>query len=79
MLVFCNLLEFGFVVGFILCVVHPQRIGGLNQVVTEILIARFVDVGFFCLKVFGLVSLPGQTSKLGQGIFRGESVDVSDL
>ena len=58
MLVFRDLLELGFVVGLILSVVHPKRIGGLDQVVTEIPIACFAHVGFFCLEVSGLVSLP---------------------
>jgi len=78
-LVFGDLLEFGFIVGLVLCVVHPQRIGGLDQVVTEILIARFAHVGFLCLKVSRLVSFPGQTSKLGEGLFGVESVDLSNL
>jgi hypothetical protein len=39
------------VVGFILCVVHPQRIGCLNEVVREILVTAFDYSGLFCLKV----------------------------
>ena len=63
MLVLVDLFEFEVVVAPELGVASSHRVGGFQQVVAEITVARFNHPGMLGLKVTGLVLVPDKTGK----------------
>ena len=79
MLVLVDLFEFKVIVAPELGVASSHRVGGFQQVVTEIAVAGFNHLGVLGLKVAGLVLVPDKTSELGDRGLRIETVDIANL
>ena len=79
MLVLVDLFEFEVVVTPELRVASSHRVGGFQQVVAEITVARFNHPGMLGLKVTGLVLMPDKTGKFGNGGLRVETVDIANF
>ena len=76
MLVLVDLFEFEVVVAPELGVASSHRIGGFQQVVTEITVAGFNHPGVFGFKFTGLVLCPDKAGELGNRGLRVETVDI---
>ena len=79
MLVLVDLFEFKVIVAPELGVASSHRVGGFQQVVTEIAVAGFNHSGVFRLKVAGLVFVPDEPGKLGHRGLGIETVDIANL
>ena len=79
MLVLVDLFEFEVIVAPELGVASSHRVGGFQQVVTEIAVAGFNHLGVFGFKFTGLAFVPDKTGKLGDRGLRVETVDIANL
>ena len=79
MLVLVDLFEFEVIVAPELGVASSHRVGGFQQVVTEIAVAGFNHLGMFGFKFTGLAFVPDKTGKFGDRGLRAETVDIADL
>ena len=79
MLVLVDLMELEVIVAPELGVASSHRVGGFQQVVTEIAVAGFNHLGVLCLKLTGLILMPDKTGKLGDRGLGIETVDIANL
>src|SRR4029453_1636896 len=71
-----GLAVFGLVVGAILLVVHPQRVGRFHQVVTQIGVPRMHYWGVITSILTALVLFPAQGGEIGQGASTDKTIQV---
>ena len=79
MLELIDLFEFEVVVASKLGVASSHRVGGFQQVVTEVAVAGFDELGVLGLEVAGLVLCPDKAGVFGNGRLRVKAVDVGNL
>ena len=79
MLVLVDLMELEVIVAPELGVASSHRVGGFQQVVTEIAVAGFSHPRMFRLKVTGLVFVPDKAGKLGNRGLRAETVNIANF
>ena len=79
MLVLVDLFEFEVIVAPELGVASSHRVGGFQQVVTEIAVAGFNHPGVFSLEFTRLVFMPDKSGKFGDRGLRVETADIADL
>ena len=79
MLVLVDLFKFKVVITSELGVASSHRVGGFQQVVAEITVARFNHPRMLGLKVTGLVLMPDKASKLGDRSLRIKAVYITKL
>ena len=79
MLELVDLFEFEVIVAPKLGVASSHGVGGFQQVVAEIAVARLDKFGVLGLEIAGLVLCPNQAGVFGNGCLRLKAVDVSDL
>ena len=79
MLELVDLFEFEVIVAPELGVASSHRVGGFQQVVTEIAVTGFNHPGVLCLKFPGLILMPDKAGKLSDRGLGIETVDIADL
>ena len=79
MLVLVDLFEFEVIVAPELGVASSHGVGGFQQVVAEVAVARFNHSGMFSLEVSGLVLCPDKAGIFGDGGMRVKAMDVADF
>ena len=79
MLELVDLFEFEVIVASELGVASSHRVGGFQQVVTEIAVAGFNHPGVLSLEFTGLVFVPDEAGKFGDRGLRIEAVDIADF
>ena len=79
MLVLVDLFEFEVIVAPELGVASSHRVGGFQQVVTEIAVAGFNHSGVLRLEFTGLVFVSDEAGKLGDRGLRIKAVDIADF
>ena len=79
MLELVDLFEFEVIVAPKLGVASSHGVGGFQQVVAEIAVARLDKFGVLGLEIAGLVLCPNQAGVFGNGCLRVKAVDIADL
>ena len=79
MLVHVDLFEFKVIVAPELGVASSHRVGGFQQVITEVAVAGFNHPGMLRLKFAGLVFVPDEAGELGNRGLGAKTVDIADL
>ena len=79
MLELVDLFEFEVIVAPKLGVASSHGVGGFQQVVAEIAVARLDKFGVLGLEIAGLVLCPNQAGVFGNGCLRVKAVDIAGL
>ena len=79
MLVLVDLFKFEVIVAPKLGVASSHGVGGLQQVVAEIAVARLDHLGMLGFKVTGLVPVPDKTGKFGNRGLRVKTMDIANF
>ena len=79
MLVLVDFFEFEVIVAPELEVASSRRVGGFQQVVAEIAVARFNHPGVLRLKFTRLVFVPDKAGKFGDRGLRAEAANITDF
>ncbi len=79
MLVLVDLFEFEVIVAPELGVASSHRVGGFQQIVTEIAVAGFDHLGMLGFKITGLILVPDKAGKFSNRGLRGKTVDIADF
>ena len=79
MLVLGDFFEFEVIVAPKLGVASSHGVGGFQQVVAEIAVARLDHLGMLGFKVTGLVLMPDKTGKFGNRGLRVKTMDIANF
>ena len=79
MLVLVDLMVLEVIVAPELGVASSHRVGGFQQIVTEIAVAGFDHLGMLGFKITGLILVPDKAGKFSNRGLRGKTVDIADF
>ena len=79
MLVLVDLFEFEVIVTPELGVASSHGVGGFQQVVAEVAVARFDHLRMFGFKITGLISVPDKTGKFSNRGLRIKPMDIANF
>ena len=79
MLVLVDLFEFEVIVAPELGVASSHGVGGFQQVVAEVAVARFDHLRMFGFKITGLISVPDKTGKFSNRGLRIKPMDIANF